>query len=109
MPVFNVRYLTILSRPLNSTVSEDAGIEPSTVATLALTAKRSNLSDRPYPPFIVIKFLARITTSTNMFNLYTEVVTVPTYTLFILSMTRTFTIGNASVRSFIYSLCSLHS
>jgi hypothetical protein len=30
-------------------VSEDAGIEPRTVATLALTARRSNYSDRSHP------------------------------------------------------------
>jgi hypothetical protein len=31
-----------LCRPSDSTVSEDAGIEPRTVATMALTARRSN-------------------------------------------------------------------
>jgi hypothetical protein len=31
-----------ICRPSDSTVSEDAGIEPRTVATLALTARRSN-------------------------------------------------------------------
>ncbi len=30
--------------------SEDAGIEPRTVATLALTARRSNHLARSYPP-----------------------------------------------------------
>jgi hypothetical protein len=40
---FYVRYSTLLSLPpLRSTVSEDAGIEPRIVATLALTALRSN-------------------------------------------------------------------
>ncbi len=34
-------------RPSDSTVSEDAGIEPRTVATLALTARCSNLSAHP--------------------------------------------------------------
>ncbi len=32
-----------ICRPSDSTVSEDAGIEPRTVATLALTARRSSL------------------------------------------------------------------
>ncbi len=30
---------------------EDAGIEPRTVATLALTARKSNHSARSHPPF----------------------------------------------------------
>ncbi len=30
----------VIQRPPDSTVSEDAGIEPGTVATLALTARR---------------------------------------------------------------------
>jgi hypothetical protein len=33
-----------ICRPLDSTVSEDAGIEPRTVVTLALTARLSNHS-----------------------------------------------------------------
>jgi hypothetical protein len=36
-------------RPLDSTVSEDAGIEPRTVATLALAVRRSKLSARSHP------------------------------------------------------------
>ncbi len=36
-------------RPSDSTVSEDAGIEPRTVATLALTARRSNHLARSHP------------------------------------------------------------
>jgi hypothetical protein len=36
-------------RPSDSTVSEDAGIETRTVATLALTATRSNHSVRSRP------------------------------------------------------------
>jgi hypothetical protein len=32
----------LICRPSDSTVSEDAGIEPRTVATLALTARRSD-------------------------------------------------------------------
>jgi hypothetical protein len=35
-------------RPSDSTVSEDAGIEPRTVATLALTVRRSNHSAKPH-------------------------------------------------------------
>jgi hypothetical protein len=38
-----------ICRPSNSTVSEDAWIEPRTVATLALTARRSNHSARSHP------------------------------------------------------------
>jgi hypothetical protein len=39
-------YLKILFR---STVPEDAGIEPRTVATSALAVRRSNKSDRSHP------------------------------------------------------------
>jgi hypothetical protein len=38
-----------ICRPSNSTVSEEAGIEPRSVATLALTATRSNHSTRSHP------------------------------------------------------------
>ncbi len=37
-----------LGRPSDFTVSEDAGIEPRTVATLALTARRSNRTARSH-------------------------------------------------------------
>jgi hypothetical protein len=37
-------------RPSDSTVSEEAGIEPRTVTTLVLTARRSNHSAKSYPP-----------------------------------------------------------
>ncbi len=37
--------------PSDSTVSEDAGIEPRTVATTALAVRRSNHSVRPHPRF----------------------------------------------------------
>jgi hypothetical protein len=43
----NVKYFTqhrFVGRPSDSTLSEDAGIEPRNVATLALTARRSNHS-----------------------------------------------------------------
>jgi hypothetical protein len=38
----------IICRPFDSTVSEVAGIEPRTVATLALTVRRSNQLARSY-------------------------------------------------------------
>jgi hypothetical protein len=38
-----------ICRPSVSTVSEDAGIEPRTVATTALTVRRSNQSARSHP------------------------------------------------------------
>jgi hypothetical protein len=37
-----------ICRPSDSTVSEDAGIEASTVATMALTARRSDHSARSH-------------------------------------------------------------
>jgi len=40
-----------ICRPSNSTVSEDAGIEPRGVATLALTASRSSHSARSHLRF----------------------------------------------------------
>ncbi len=38
-----------ICRPSDSTVSEDAGIEPRTVATTALIVRRSNLSAKYHP------------------------------------------------------------
>ncbi len=38
-----------LCRPSDFTVSEDAGTEPRTVATLALTVRRSNYSAKSHP------------------------------------------------------------
>jgi hypothetical protein len=38
-----------ICRPSDSTVSEDAGIKPRTVATSALTVRRSNHSARSHP------------------------------------------------------------
>ncbi len=38
-----------ICRPSDSTVSEDAGIEPRTVATTALTVRRSNHSAKSHP------------------------------------------------------------
>ncbi len=38
-----------ICRPSDSTVSEDAGIEPWTVATSALAVRRSNHSARSHP------------------------------------------------------------
>jgi hypothetical protein len=49
---FLVLYLVqqcFICRPSDSTVSEDAGIEPRTVATLTLAVRRCNLSARSYP------------------------------------------------------------
>ncbi len=47
---FHVRYSTLLHLPpLRSTVSEEAGIEPRTVATTALAVRRSNHSARSHP------------------------------------------------------------
>ncbi len=50
---FYARYSTVtqhcfICRPSDSTVSEEAGIEPRTVATLALTARRSIHQARSY-------------------------------------------------------------
>jgi hypothetical protein len=39
----------LICRPSDSTVSEEAGIEPGTVVTLALTVGRSNHMARSYP------------------------------------------------------------
>jgi hypothetical protein len=48
----------------DSIVSEDAGIEPRTVATTALAVRRSNHSDRSHPQIhertISLKFLGKI-------------------------------------------------
>ncbi len=40
-----------ICRPSDSTVPEDAGIEPTIVATTALAVRRSNRSARSHPPF----------------------------------------------------------
>jgi hypothetical protein len=48
--------LCFICRPSDYTVSDDAGIEPRTVATLALTARRSNHSVRSHPPFLILTF-----------------------------------------------------
>ncbi len=40
-----------ICRPSDSIVSEDAGIEPWTVATLVLAVRRPNHSARSHPPF----------------------------------------------------------
>ncbi len=42
--LFYFIYHCFICRPLDSTVSEDAGIEPRTVATLALAGRRSDYS-----------------------------------------------------------------
>jgi hypothetical protein len=43
-----------ICRPSDFSVSEDAGIESRTVATLALTARRSNQSARSHPFYICL-------------------------------------------------------
>jgi hypothetical protein len=40
---------SFICRPSDSTVSEDAGIEPRTVATTALTVRRSNHKAKSHP------------------------------------------------------------
>ncbi len=52
---FSCYYMCVIQhcficRPSDSTVSEDARIEPRTVANKALTARRSNHSARSHPP-----------------------------------------------------------
>jgi hypothetical protein len=50
--IFYFRYVIqhcFIFRPSDSTLSEDAAIEPRTVATLALTARRSNHSAKSHP------------------------------------------------------------
>jgi hypothetical protein len=43
----NFYFYVIICRPSDSTVSEDAGIEPKTVATLALTARCARITHVP--------------------------------------------------------------
>jgi hypothetical protein len=48
--IFNMLYSTLLHlSPSDSNVSEDAEIEPRTVATVALTVRRSNHSAKSHP------------------------------------------------------------
>ncbi len=47
--MYIIQHCFICCRSLDSIVPEDAGIEPTAVATLALTARRSNLSARSHP------------------------------------------------------------
>jgi hypothetical protein len=44
-----------ICRPTDSTVSEDAGIEPRTVATTALTVRCSNHSAKSHPQYIIVE------------------------------------------------------
>jgi hypothetical protein len=46
--MYDIQHCFIMP-PLDSTVSEDAGIEPRTVATTALAVRRSNYSARSHP------------------------------------------------------------
>jgi hypothetical protein len=47
-----------IGRPSDSAVSEDAGMEPRTVATLALTAKRSNRSAKSHPQYFALEYFS---------------------------------------------------
>jgi hypothetical protein len=49
-------------RPSDSTVSEDAGIEPGTVATSALTVRRTNHSGKSHPRLLKTKTSTSLTT-----------------------------------------------
>ncbi len=46
--IYDIKHCFIC-RPSDSTVTEDAGIEPRTVATTALAVRRSNHSARSHP------------------------------------------------------------
>ncbi len=57
----------LICLPLDSNVSADAGIEPRTVATLALAVRRFNLSDidlihlaRPYPGILYLQTVQHV-------------------------------------------------
>ncbi len=52
--MYDIQYCFIC-RPTDSTVSEDAEIEPRTVATTALTVRRSNYSARSHLQYIIVK------------------------------------------------------
>ncbi len=47
--IFHIIQNCFICRLSDSTLSEDSGIEPRTVATLVLTARRSNYSPRSHP------------------------------------------------------------
>jgi hypothetical protein len=47
-----------ICRPLDSTVSEDAGIKPRTIASWTLTVRRSNHSARSHP-YLLLSFERR--------------------------------------------------
>jgi hypothetical protein len=49
--------LCFICRPSDSTVSEDAGIEPGTVATTALAVRRSNHSARSHRHVPIVVYL----------------------------------------------------
>jgi hypothetical protein len=49
---------SVICRPSDSTVSEDAGIEPRTVATTALAVRRSNNSARSHPRWSIKSYLS---------------------------------------------------
>jgi len=56
-------------RPLNYTVSEDAGLEPRTVAALALAVRRSNISARSDPLSARYHPRSRLDLSTLIFKI----------------------------------------
>ncbi len=51
-----IQLFWFICRPSDSTVSEDAGIEPRTVATFALAVRRSNQAARSHPLLGQISF-----------------------------------------------------
>jgi hypothetical protein len=59
--IFYVLYSTLLHlRPSDSTVSEDAGIEPRTVATSGFAVRRFNHLARSHPHFNIVLFLQSV-------------------------------------------------
>jgi hypothetical protein len=63
-----------ICHPSDSTVSEDAGIEPRTVATLALAVGRSNHSARshPHPQFYIFLSCIAFTLFLNFLVFYLQ-------------------------------------
>ncbi len=57
-----------ICRPSDSTVSEDAGIEPRTIVTTALAVSRSNHSAKFHPHFSGFKFVNRLSLNTSCLN-----------------------------------------
>jgi hypothetical protein len=59
-----------ICRPSAFTVSEDAGIEPRTVATLALTARHSNHSARSHPHDAKLPIKAKMPEAYSLLKIY---------------------------------------